>query len=119
MEELGYQVVPAHSGAEALRCLEQGVFDLVITDYRMEPMDGLELIKALRERGTKTPIILLSGFVDKIGMRPETTGADVVVQKSANEVQTLVRHARRLLTAPKKPAGSDGNVRARGASSIS
>lgn len=110
LEELGYRVVPAHDGAEALACLEKQDFDLVITDFRMMPMDGLELIRTLRDSGNTIPVILLSGFTDSVGLRPETTGADVVLQKSAHEVAALIRHSRRLLAAPKKPAASQGNT---------
>lgn len=107
LEELGYKVVSARCGSEALRTVEQQVFDLVITDYKMSPMNGLEFIATLRQRGFRKPIILLSGFAETLGLREETTGADVVIQKSANEITQLVRHTKRLLT-PKKPAGSHG-----------
>ncbi|HSU58797.1 MAG TPA: response regulator [Bryobacteraceae bacterium] len=106
LEELGYKVVPAGSGSDALRVIEEHNFDLVITDYKMSPMGGLELIKKLRERSFGSPIILLSGFADSLGLRPETTGADVVLQKNANEIANLVRHAKRLLGPLRKPAGS-------------
>jgi CheY-like chemotaxis protein len=105
LEELGYQVVPAHSGAEALARLAEQSCDLMITDYKMAPMDGLQLIEAVRTWDTKMPVILLSGFAECIGLEPKSTGADVVLQKSANEVTMLARHTKRLLT-PKKPAGS-------------
>ncbi len=90
--------------------VEEQAFDLVITDYRMSPMDGLELIKELRERKFSSPIILLSGFADSIGLRAEDTGADVVIQKSANEITTLVRQTSRLVN-PKKPASSQRTAR--------
>jgi CheY-like chemotaxis protein len=119
LEELGYTVVPAHSGAEALACLAEQSCDLMITDYKMSPMDGVELIRTLRGHNISMPIILLSGFTDCIGLAPESTGADVVLQKSANEVAMLARYTKRLLT-PKKPAGSQREaqtkVRARGQS---
>jgi CheY-like chemotaxis protein len=106
LEELGYRVVPAKCGSEALRLAEKEVFDLVITDYRMSPIDGLELITRLREKNYTKPIILLTGFAENLGLRPDVTGADVVIQKSANEIVTLVRHTRRLLASPRKPMGS-------------
>lgn len=107
LEELGYQVVTAGCGVDALHLHEERNPDLVITDYRMSPMDGLELIANLRERGSQTPIILLSGFAETLGMRSDNTGADVVIQKSSNEVANLVRYTKRLLVTPKKPAGSE------------
>ncbi len=111
LEELGYKVVTAVCGVDALTLREERNPDLVITDYRMFPMDGLELIANLRERGFDNPIILLSGFAETLGMRSENTGADVVIQKSSNEVANLVRHTKRLLT-PKKPAGSQVSSKA-------
>jgi CheY-like chemotaxis protein len=107
LEELGYQVVTAGCGSDALTLHDERNLDLVITDYRMSPMDGLELIAHLRKRGFHKPIILLSGFAETLGMRSENTGADVVIQKSSNEVDNLIRYTKRLLT-PRKPAGSQG-----------
>ncbi|MBV9613536.1 MAG: response regulator [Acidobacteriaceae bacterium] len=108
LEEFGFKVVSTRCGHDALKAIEEQNFDLIVTDYKMSPMDGLELIRKLRGRNFKNPIILLTGFADALGMRPDTTGADVVVQKSANEVSTLVRHAKRLTSVPKKPARSVG-----------
>lgn len=106
LEELGYRIVSAGCGPDALKLAEMEDFDVIITDYRMKPMDGLELISLLRQRNFKRPIILLTGFADTLGLKPESTGADVVIQKSANEVATLVRHTKRLLAIPRKPAAS-------------
>jgi CheY-like chemotaxis protein len=106
LEELGYEVTPASSGSDALNVAGQQDFDLVITDYKMAPMDGLELIAKLRGNAYRKPVILLTGFADSLGLSAENTGADVVIQKSANEVQNMVRQTKRLLAPPKKPAGS-------------
>lgn len=106
LEELGYEVAPACCGSDALQLAAKKSFDLVITDYKMAPIDGLELIRQLRENEFKKPIILLTGFAENLGLRPDGTGADVVIQKSSNEVASLVRHTRRLLSAPRKPAAS-------------
>jgi CheY-like chemotaxis protein len=108
LQELGYTVVPAGCGSEALKLAKQEAFDLIITDYRMSPINGVELIKGLRENNYRNPIILLTGFADNLGLRPESTGADVVIQKSANEIATLVRQTKRLLHPPRKPAASQG-----------
>ena len=106
LEELGYNVVSASSGYDALQTIEQQKFDLVITDYKMSPINGLEFIATLRQRGFRTPIILLSGFAESLGFRQESSGADAVIQKSANEISQLLRCTKRLLMPPKKPAGS-------------
>lgn len=104
--ELGYQVVTANSGSEGLTLLRSQVVDLIITDYKMNEMNGLDFISELRVQGYKVPVILLTGFAEALGLRPESTGADVVIQKSASELTGLLRHTKRLLQVPRKPARS-------------
>jgi len=106
LEELGHKVSTATSGSDALEQFAAHTFDLVVTDYKMPRMDGLELIRRLRGQAPSLPIVLLSGFVETMGLDEESTGADAVLQKSANEVTHLVRAVNRLLRrkAPKKPA---------------
>ncbi len=106
LEQLGFQVTYAGSGEDALQMIDRQPFDLVVTDLIMEPMDGKELISILRNRGFKSPIVLLTGFANMLGLKPETTGADAVLNKSAKEIDEIVRQARRLLNPAKKPAGS-------------
>jgi CheY-like chemotaxis protein len=81
----------------------------VITDFRMPNMDGVELITRIRQTRSDLPIILLSGFVEPLGLTEQSTGADVVLAKSAGEVGFLIRSVRRLLNRqlPRKPLGSE------------
>ncbi len=58
----GYQAVPVYSAAEALAELEQQEFDLMVTDLRMEGMDGLELARAVHNRHPQLPIILVTAY---------------------------------------------------------
>ena len=97
LEELGYVVHTCSSGAEALKLLASNKVDLVITDFRMPNMDGMELIARMKELRGDLPIILLSGFVEPLGLTEKSTGADVVLSKSAGEVELLIRSVRRLL----------------------
>ncbi len=98
LEELGYSIVTCTSGADALeQFTSRDPFDLVVTDYKMPRMDGLELIGRLRKHTPGLPIVLISGYVDTLGLSEASTGADVVIQKSANEVSHLVRSVNRLL----------------------
>lgn len=98
LEELGYLIVTSTSGSDALeQFTAREPFDLVVTDYKMPRMDGLELIGRLRKHTPGLPIVLISGYVDTLGMNEASTGADVVIQKSANEVSHLIRSVNRLL----------------------
>ncbi len=107
LKELGHTVVTATSGEEAWDLFQKNHFDIVVTDFRMGGMDGLQLIRLIR--GTESParIILLTGFVNCLGMPDAETGADEVIAKSSKEVQELLRAVRKLAhTPPRRQAGS-------------
>jgi len=67
--EFGDAVAEAE-GAGALRALERDVFDLVISDIRMTPPDGLELAAWVQDHRPDTCVLLISGFA-----RPEDESA--------------------------------------------
>jgi CheY-like chemotaxis protein len=67
LEDEGYTVVKATSGAKALDELERHKPSLVITDYMMPLMNGVEFAQQIRERDEKLPIILISGAQSHIG----------------------------------------------------
>lgn len=113
LQELGYRTDGTLSGKQALALFEEHPFDLVVTDYRMPDMDGAELIARLRKQRQEIPIILISGFVDALGLDERNTGADIVIMKSANEVQHLIRAVSRLLKSPRKPPLSEKPRRTR------
>lgn len=107
LEELGYIVKAICCSVEALDLFRSEPFDLVITDYRMPRLNGIELIGRIREFKPRVPIVLISSLVDALGLSPENTGADIVIQKNANEIASLTRAVLRLLAGklPRKPAG--------------
>ena len=64
LEDLGYSVTAARSGAEALKLLEEGCVDLVITDHAMPQMTGAQLAATLHERYPTLPVIMATGYAD-------------------------------------------------------
>ncbi|PJG49228.1 hybrid sensor histidine kinase/response regulator [Sphingobium sp. LB126] len=64
LEELGHTVFQAASGVDALRMLEEGNVDLVITDYAMPGMTGAQLAEAIEERLPGLPVIIITGFAE-------------------------------------------------------
>jgi CheY-like chemotaxis protein len=97
LRELGHRVTVVSSAQEAIRRFTSEPFDLVVTDYKMPDMDGMEIIRRARAHNPAIPIILISGFTNALGLNESTTGADVVLQKSATEVSQLIRAVNRLL----------------------
>ena len=68
LERIGYQVISALNGVKALETFQKAskTFDLVITDQTMPKMTGMELIRELRLIQPDIPIILCTGFNEKI-----------------------------------------------------
>jgi CheY-like chemotaxis protein len=108
LEELGLEVETAPDGEEGLRRFEDGRFDVVVTDYRMPRMDGIEMIRRIRAQNAGARIILLSGFVEPLGLNEGNTGADAVIAKTSAEPAMLARSVKRLLNRmpARKPAVS-------------
>ncbi|MCU1284318.1 MAG: response regulator receiver protein [Acidobacteriales bacterium] len=62
LEMNGYRAISAYNGADALAKFENEDIDLVVTDFRMDGMNGLELAKRIRERRPDAPIIIVTGY---------------------------------------------------------
>ena len=61
LERLGHQAMGATNVPEALAVLEKSDVDLIISDYRMPGMSGLDFLELLRDGGRDTPLIMLTG----------------------------------------------------------
>ena len=62
MEKEGYQVTATQSGAAAVALLEKQDFDVVLTDLRMEGVDGMDVLKVSRARQPGAEVIFITGF---------------------------------------------------------
>ncbi len=85
----GHEVVRERSAIAAILTvsLASPPFDLVITDYEMPRMNGLELIEEIRKAGLKMPIIMMTGNPNV----PENHGADALLIKPMGLVVLLAR----------------------------
>ncbi len=114
LEQQGHKVVIASSGRDGLEQFQSQKFDIVVTDYRMPELSGQQVIRTIRQSQPKTAIVLLSGYVDALGLTEQSTGADIVLAKGPGEVQELLRAVARLAkrrTAPSKPPGKAPETR--------
>jgi PAS domain S-box-containing protein len=64
LEDLGHTVFQASSGADALRMLEQGSVDLVVSDHAMPGMTGAQLADAIEQKLPGLPVIIITGFAE-------------------------------------------------------
>ncbi len=60
----GYDVIPAHSGAEGIAAFEKEKPDIVLTDIKMPGMDGIEVLKKIKGLNTDTEVIIITGHGD-------------------------------------------------------
>ena len=63
----GYEVTCAKGGGEAIRLVEKKSFDVVVTDIRMQNVDGLEVLRAVKKINPNTPVVMISAYAS-----PET-----------------------------------------------
>jgi CheY-like chemotaxis protein len=108
LEEQDFVITTATNGEDAFEVLSKGKFDLVVTDFRMPHMNGIELIRRVKALQPALPIILLSGFADALGLDEKSTGADIVINKGTHEIANLMRSVTRLLArrVARKPPGA-------------
>jgi chemotaxis protein histidine kinase CheA/CheY-like chemotaxis protein len=100
LEGANYVVIEAEDGSEGLEALRQEAADLVVTDIQMPKMDGLTLIRRLRETAAwrRLPVIVVSQYGRKEDLQKAAAlGADRYIVKSNFEPQRLLEMIRELV----------------------
>ncbi|MGN8121061.1 response regulator [Pseudomonas sp. 22082] len=97
LEDEGFMVVKASNGKKGLEVLERERPDLIITDFMMPVMDGLEFATAVRALPSAhlLPIILISGAQAHLGMERSDL-FNAVLEKPFN-IDSILAAAKRLL----------------------
>jgi two-component system response regulator HydG len=119
----GYDVSLAGNGAEALEALSSRPFDMVLTDLKMEPVDGMELLRRAKKVSPMTEVLIFTayGTVDsaveamKVGAydyigKPFDEKELVVKVARALEHRSLVREIERLKEELKSRKGVEGDI---------
>ena len=88
----GYQITVAHEGIEGLTIARENTFDLLILDWMIPGLSGIEICRRLRSTGNKVPIILLTAK-DEVADRVAglDAGADDYVVKPFSIEELLAR----------------------------
>lgn len=95
----GIEVVVLSNPVEALDLLDREVFDAIISDYQMPEMDGLELLRSLRERGNEVVFIIFTGKGrEDVAVHAYDGGADGYVQKGTDIRSMFTELASRLIS---------------------
>lgn len=62
LSDLGYKIASCSNGMEALEYLDKNIVDLVLTDLKMPVMDGVELIKRIKEKNERIDVVVLTAY---------------------------------------------------------
>ena len=121
LNKKGYETSVESSAEKGLEKIHKTSFDLIISDYRMPGMDGIELLAELRKNEINTPLILLTSYGDiKLAVRTMKLGASDYLTKPVNpeELLRIVNHTLNQsdknlttvnTTAERKPANKTSN----------
>ena len=108
----GYNVKGVSNGREALDCMENDFFDLIISDIMMPEVDGYEFVRLLRECNDKTPVLMITAKDAFDDMRQGfDSGTDDYMVKPVNvnemvlRVGALLRRAR-MINARRQTVGN-------------
>jgi len=100
MSALGAERVREAGSAErALEILKDESFAMIVSDYRMDGMDGVSFVKKLRSHGHRTPVLMLSGAPDKQGVIEATSHDRVDFRGKPFSIGELMGAMDRLLAA--------------------
>jgi len=103
LEKAGFKASCCQDGSEALKIIKEKHVDLVLTDFKMPEMDGLELLKTARGLGFKVPFIIMTayGCVD-ITFKALEYGASAFLTKPI-EPDVIVTKTKKILCPGKSP----------------
>ena len=96
LQKEGYQILAVDSGVQALKELEKTEFDLVLTDLRMQQVDGMQILERTRELHPDTEVIMITGYATvSTAVEAMQKGAYHYLAKpyKIDEVRILVRQA--------------------------
>lgn len=98
LESMDIPLMEAKGGQEALGLLEEQQFDLVITDVRMPHIDGIDLLRAVKEKSQPTEVIMMTGYANEdAAIEAVRLGAYDFLKKPFEDMQTVKRVIRNAL----------------------
>jgi EAL domain-containing protein (putative c-di-GMP-specific phosphodiesterase class I) len=99
LKDAGYEIHTASNGREAVDLVGTKSFDVIVSDIRMPEMDGLQLLRAVREHDSEVPVVLMTGSPDLMtAMEAVSLGALQYLVKPFDvvELKKVVERAARL-----------------------
>jgi DNA-binding NtrC family response regulator len=110
LEKGGYIVEVYDDGAKALARLEEASFDIVVTDVRMEEVDGIRVLEQVQDRSKHTKVIIITGYATvEVAREALAKGAFDFIAKpfKPNDLRVIIEKAIEVLRAERVKASGD------------
>lgn len=91
LEDEGYEVVTAHTGKKALELFEKENPDIVTLDILMPDIDGISLLRQMKEQRPKTPIIMSTAYDYRDDFAVWASEAYVVKSSNLTELKRTIK----------------------------
>lgn len=92
LEDEGYEVVAANSGKEALELFDREKPDLVTLDIMMPDIDGIQVLRQLKEKNPNVPVIMLTAYDYRDDFSIWASDAYVVKSSDLEPLKETIRH---------------------------
>ena len=64
LEKVGYEVTVFNDGAHAIEALDNNPYDIIVTDLKMEGIDGMKILEVAKSKNPATKVIIITGFAE-------------------------------------------------------
>ena len=91
LEEDGYEIVTAASGTEGLATFEAEEFDLVMLDIHLPDIDGIKLLRQMKEKKPRMPIIMSTAYDYRDDFSVWASEAYIVKSADLTEMKATIR----------------------------
>lgn len=91
LEDEGYTVVTANSGREALDIYEQEEPDIITLDIMMPEMDGIQVLRQIKQKAPEIPIIMLTAYDYRDDFSVWVSDAYVVKSSDLTQLKATIR----------------------------
>jgi len=107
LEKNGYEVEVYEDGADLIKRLKEKIFDIVVTDLRMDNIDGIQVLKEVLNQSDHTKVIIITGYASvEVAREALTTGAFDFIAKpfKPNDLRVVIEKAADTLRAERAEA---------------
>jgi CheY-like chemotaxis protein len=101
----GHKMFSAFDGEEAIKILKENAIDLVLLDIRMPKVDGIEVIKAIKQLSPQPKVMVITGFADSYLEKVKQLGVDGFFVKPVR-LDSIIKRMRELLETKRPPSWS-------------